>query len=156
MLYFIGKTIGQYRLYFLCPLVSAFFMVGVVGCGGPGNRIGFGKSPPDEFSVVRKPPLTLPPDYSLRPPEPGALGVREEPISVQAQNEVFGNTDDLNLGPNTDGEYALLRKADALNVNPDMKKLIDEEFTIYAQENESFFKTLLFWQENELKGEVGN
>ena len=132
----------------------ALFMVVVSACGGPGNTLGFGKSPPDEFAVVRTPPLTVPPDYSLRPPELGASGLREEPISLQAQKQVFGTTNDLKMKPNSEGEYALLRKAGALNVNPDMKKLIDEEFTIYALESESFFEALLFWRnDNELKGE---
>ena len=40
---------------------------------GPGE-FGPGQAPPDEFQVVRRAPLILPPDYSLRPPEPGAPG----------------------------------------------------------------------------------
>ena len=43
-----------------------------------------------------------------------------------------------------------------MTVNPDIKKLIDEEFTIYAQESENFFETILFWRGNNLKGEVIN
>ena len=157
MLWFRGKIYRQQHLICASVVVFALFMLVVGGCGGPGNTIGFGRTPPDEFAVVRKPPLTLPPDYSLRPPEPGALGLQEEPISVQAQKEVFGTVNDPKIDSNSAGEYALLREADALNVNPDMKKLIDEEFTIYAQESESFFEELLFWQDkNELEDEIIN
>ena len=77
-------------------------------------------------------------------------------MNTNKSNKFFF-TNDLKMKPNSEGEHALLRKAGALNVNPDMKKLIDEEFTIYAQESESFFEALLFWRnENELKGEVIN
>ena len=30
--------------------------------------LGYGKNPPDEFNVVRRAPLILPPEFSLRPP----------------------------------------------------------------------------------------
>ena len=41
----------------------------LVGCGdGFSDNFGFNKSSPDEFNVVTRPPLTLPPDYNLRPP----------------------------------------------------------------------------------------
>ena len=156
MLFFYSKVFGRYNLFSISMATLALFMIGVGGCGGPGNTIGFGKSPPDEFAVLRKPPLILPPDYSLRPPEPGALGLREKPISEQAQNEVFGEENVVKIESNSEGEYALLRKADALNANPDIKKLINEEFTIYAQETENFFETLLFWQATKPKGEVIN
>lgn len=156
MLSFCQKLFSRYNLFYICVAVLPFTMLGVGGCGGPGNTIGFEKTSPDEFAVLRKPPLTIPPDYTLRPPEPGAPGLREKPISVQAQNEVFDAGNELKADANTEGEYELLRKADALNVNPDIKKLIDEEFTIYAQESENFFETILFWRGNNLKGEVIN
>lgn len=33
--------------------------------------LGYGKNPPDEFNVVRRAPLILPPEFSLRPPSGG-------------------------------------------------------------------------------------
>ena len=47
-------------------------MLSLVGCGGMQSALGLGKSPPDEFAVVTKAPLVVPPDFSLRPPRPGA------------------------------------------------------------------------------------
>ena len=41
------------------------------GCSGTvQENLGIGKHSPDEFQVVRRAPLVLPPDYSLRPPAP--------------------------------------------------------------------------------------
>ena len=42
--------------------------------GGIGDALGLGKKAPDEFAVVRSAPLTLPPDFTLRPPRPGESG----------------------------------------------------------------------------------
>ena len=53
----------------------------------------------------------------------------------------------------SDGEYELLRQADALETNPNIKREIKEEFTIYAQESESFFEDLLFWRAEQPLGE---
>ena len=36
------------------------------------DALGMGKRSPDEFAVVKRAPLIVPPDFDLRPPEPGA------------------------------------------------------------------------------------
>src|SRR5918996_1484885 len=45
-----------------------------VGCskGTVQDALGMSKRAPDEFAVVKRAPLIVPPDYDLRPPEPGA------------------------------------------------------------------------------------
>ena len=40
-------------------------------CDSVKRAISGGKKAPDEFAVYKRPPLSLPPDYALRPPEPG-------------------------------------------------------------------------------------
>jgi len=56
-------------------VVTGFVAIAVVaGCGNKsGNILGFEKSAPDEFAVVKRAPLTLPPEYGLRPPSLGAV-----------------------------------------------------------------------------------
>ena len=44
---------------------------GLSGCNSAGQALGITKVTHDEFRVVTKAPLTIPPDYSLRPPSPG-------------------------------------------------------------------------------------
>lgn len=34
--------------------------------------LGISRSAPDEFKVVSRPPLSMPPDFNLRPPQPGS------------------------------------------------------------------------------------
>ena len=44
--------------------------VGASGCGSM-RALGGAKVTPDEFRVVTKAPLVVPPDFALRPPAPG-------------------------------------------------------------------------------------
>ena len=56
-------------------------------CGGGTNAINGRKTSPDEFEVVIRPPLTLPPNFSLRPGDTND----EEIASGQAQNALTSN-----------------------------------------------------------------
>ena len=53
---------------FLC-LACAFL---ISGCSDLKKAIGLERSTPDEFAVESRAPLTMPPDFNLRPPQPGA------------------------------------------------------------------------------------
>jgi hypothetical protein len=54
---------------------------------------GFGnRNAPNEFAVTRSPPLVIPPDFSLRPPRPGAPRPQEVSPSTQALSAMFGGT----------------------------------------------------------------
>ena len=54
------------------------------------ENLGLGKRSPDEFQVVRRAPLVLPPDYSLRPPAPGAPGPVTQDTAAQAEEILTG------------------------------------------------------------------
>ncbi|MGH7063561.1 MAG: DUF3035 domain-containing protein, partial [Stellaceae bacterium] len=43
---------------------------------------------PDEFAVESRAPLTIPPDFDLRPPEPGAARPQEKSTSQQAEQVI--------------------------------------------------------------------
>lgn len=53
-------------------LIIALAMVGACQSGDVRNTLGLDKSAPDEFKVVSRPPLSVPPEFDLRPPAPGA------------------------------------------------------------------------------------
>ncbi|WP_298686484.1 DUF3035 domain-containing protein [uncultured Sphingomonas sp.] len=84
------KTIG------LIGTVAALSALG--GCthtkaSGFGNR-----NAPNEFAVTRSPPLVIPPDFSLRPPKPGAPRPQEPNPSAQAMAAMFGGQAPLTAG----------------------------------------------------------
>ena len=67
-------------------LVPGVALLALGACTGTvQENLGLGKRSPDEFQVVRRAPLTLPPDYSLRPPEPGAAPSSTQDTSAQAR-----------------------------------------------------------------------
>jgi hypothetical protein len=66
----------------------------LAGCGEEMRKsFGLGKNAPDEFAVVRRAPLSLPPDFALRPPQPGAVRPQEGLVSDQARSTVLSQTD---------------------------------------------------------------
>jgi len=56
------------RVIVATALVAA---AGLAGCQSTQKALGMSKVTPDEFRVVTKAPLVVPPDYALRPPAPG-------------------------------------------------------------------------------------
>lgn len=56
---------------------SVAIAVALGGCGSIGNALGFSKNAPDEYEIVSKAPLVVPPDYGLRPPADNELGLKE-------------------------------------------------------------------------------
>ena len=127
--------------------------------GGIGDALGLGKNAPDEFAVVRSAPLTLPPDFTLRPPLPGEARPNEESVREQAKGALFNEAgalaiDDSSAAAATQGEAAFIERAGAADVDPNIRHIVDREFSGYASEDESFIDSLLFWQEEQLPGEV--
>ncbi|MBT3702947.1 MAG: DUF3035 domain-containing protein [Alphaproteobacteria bacterium] len=136
----------------------------VGGCSSVKNTLGLGKNAPDEFSVVKKAPLILPPDYKLRPPRPGA----QRPTAVmpvdEARSAVFGKNanqtaagaaaagQNILLGnkrpsvPKSTGELALLDNAGADPSQANVRSLIRHETTSVADKGKSFSDRLMFWR----------
>ena len=55
------------------------------GCSGFKRTIGLEPTMPDEFAVESRAPLTIPPDYNLRPPRPGQPRPQERTAAQQAR-----------------------------------------------------------------------
>lgn len=71
-------------------LVAAPLMLALAACGGPkGGVFAQRKGGPNEFVVGRAAPLTVPPDYALVPPRPGAPRPQDADSSTQALSAMF-------------------------------------------------------------------
>jgi Protein of unknown function (DUF3035) len=57
----------------------------LAGCSDLKQAIGLDPPMPDEFAVESRAPLTIPPDFDLRPPEPGAPRPQEKSTDQQAE-----------------------------------------------------------------------
>src|SRR5580698_3458643 len=60
--------------------------LGLSGCKSTQAALGMTKVVPDEFAVVTKAPLVVPPDYALRPPTPGEP--RPEELQPESQARI--------------------------------------------------------------------
>ncbi len=100
----------------------------LVGCNSFRQALGTAKNPPDEFTIVTKAPLVIPPDYNLRPPQPGAAARNEPDPDAQARDALFPQgaaAQAAALGAAySDGEKLLLSKTNALAVDPDIRRRI--------------------------------
>lgn len=116
-------------------------MLVLAGCGGGTSvreSLGIAKRPPDEFSVVSKSPLALPPDFSLRPPAPGSARPQDADTASRASVALFGPSvaggvqDGAPVGTGIAGapsesERQILALAGADRVNPNIRAVLNEE-----------------------------
>src|SRR5450432_370115 len=63
----------------------------LVGCESIREAAGVTKEPPDEFAVVTKAPLVIPPDFNLKPPKPGAVPTNQSSPTDSAQAALYGD-----------------------------------------------------------------
>lgn len=66
--------------------------VAISACSGIKEDLGLAKRAPDEFTVVKRPPLSMPPDFALRPPRPGERGPEAAEMRQQARESLIGST----------------------------------------------------------------
>ncbi|MBX6322260.1 MAG: DUF3035 domain-containing protein [Rhodospirillaceae bacterium] len=76
---------------YLGLMAATALAVALGGCQGIRESLGVGKHPPDEFQVVSRAPLSMPPDFNLRPPQPGAPRPQEGTPRDQAESALFGS-----------------------------------------------------------------
>src|SRR5882672_8480114 len=101
------------------------------GCQSFRDATGAGKNPPDEFTVLTKAPLVIPPDFNLRPPQPGVASRGEVDADLQGQAALFAPSQTeqaSNLGEAySDGEKLLLTRSNALGVDPSVRRNVNTD-----------------------------
>jgi len=85
-------------LLFAVAALGSALLLG--GCGDLRRAVGMDRSMPDEFAVESRAPLVLPPDYNLRPPQPGAARPQEMTAAERARRVID------NAGPGEPGKQA--------------------------------------------------
>ena len=100
----------------------------LTGCTAFRTAIGAVKNPPDEFTVVTKAPLVIPPDFNLRPPQPGAAARNEPDPDGLARDALFpqnGVNQAAALGAEySEGEKFLLTRTNALTIDPQIRRRV--------------------------------
>ncbi len=126
--------------------------VGVAGCQSASHALGLGKVSPDEFRVVTKAPLVLPPDYALRPPAPGQPRPQElQPESAARQALMGQRANDAR----DDGEKLLASKAGADRADPLIRYVVDDDFGALAHKDKGFANWVMFWRKDKPAADPG-
>jgi hypothetical protein len=98
---------------------------------------------PDEFRVVTKAPLVLPPDFALRPPAPGEPRPQELQPQSAARTAMMGQRE---AEVRSDGEKLLVTKAGGDKADPLIRYVVDDEFGGLAHKDKSFADWVIFWK----------
>jgi hypothetical protein len=117
-------------------------------CDSIKSDAGFGKDSPDEFAVVTKAPLVIPPDFNLHPPAPGAAAANQVEPTQAAQAALFAadpNTVAASLPANMSmGERYLLANARVQDADPGIRQQIAADAGNLRGSDDSFTDALLF------------
>jgi hypothetical protein len=124
-------------------LVGAAASLGA--CSSVGNALGFQKNGPDEFRVVAKAPLVVPPDYALRPPSPGEPRPQELQPESSARLALLGQRESA---ARSQGETLLANRAGAAKADPLIRYVMDDEFGSIAHKDKSFADRVMFWKKD--------
>ena len=136
----------------LARVAGVLVVAGALGaCGGDTARtFGFQRDPPDEFVSARRAPLSLPPDYALRPPAPGAPRPQELSAREGGEAALLGVTAVASGSANmSSGEEAFLRSAGSGPQVPSdvLRRRVDEESRRLEVADRGFADRLIFWRQ---------
>jgi Protein of unknown function (DUF3035) len=130
-------------------LLAAVALLG--GCEGMKQDLGIGvKRPPDEFTVYSRAPLSLPPDFGLRPPANATTAASQSaaPREIARQAMLGGTPAAANAAApvgSSPGVQELLQRTGAANAQSDIRAQVNRETTILAEADQSFVERLMFW-----------
>lgn len=111
-------------------MIAAVAGLGVAlsGCQSVREATGVAKLAPDEFTILTKAPLIVPPDYNLRPPQPGAADRNMGSPVDEARDALFQedpNAAAAALGDGySDAERQLLARSGGSIADPSIRQQI--------------------------------
>jgi hypothetical protein len=139
-------------------LVAQLLLAACAG-GSVQRALGLSKRSPDEFAVVSRAPLIVPPDFELRPPRPGETRPQVGTTADQARATLLGEAaaqratpvaGDARADPGpvaSGGQQALLQEAGGTAVDPAIRQRIAAENQSLARVEDALFTRLLQWRE---------
>ena len=131
------KYSWQYGLAVLLPII------GLAGCGQLAQTFGYGKNPPDEFAIIRKSPLIIPPDYQLKPPLTTIEGLQPLPEQNKVRTLLTNATPPPADTELSEGERKLLMLAGASNSSDSIRAQIDRDGQTVVPKKDNFVERLL-------------
>lgn len=126
-------------------LLSFVFALGA--CSNTRETLGLNRDAPDEFAVVKRAPLAMPPSYQLQPPRPGTPRPQEQGTRETAQRVVFGTEPETQSNPRgiSAAEDALLQEAGAHAIDPSIRRVVDSETSQIDETQQPVVDRILGW-----------
>lgn len=112
-------------------------------CSSVRQTIGLSKVTPDEFLTVSTAPLSVPPEYGLRPPAPGQPRPQELAPESAARQILLGQRQAVTRSP---GEQILVAQAGGDRADPLARYVVDDEFGDLTHKEENWANRIMFWR----------
>jgi hypothetical protein len=112
------------------------------------ENLGLANVAPDEFSVITRAPLSVPPNFEIRPPRPGADRPMEISTRDTARKTVFGVSDvnrDTGVVKSNSNVDGFLARVGVSDTNDDIRAVLDSET---PQDTRTTAERLLFMSGN--------
>ena len=122
--------------------------VALCGCQSVREATGVAKLAPDEFTILTKAPLIVPPDYNLRPPQPGAADRNLSSPADMARTALFqqqdASTAAARLGQDySESERLLLARSGGSLADPAIRQQIGIDSS-QSDQGEEFARDIIF------------
>ncbi len=118
----------------------------LAGCSGDelSRNIGLTRDVPDEFTVTTRAPLSMPPDFSIRPPSPGATRPQERSASASAEAALNPQAALAGNVAQSAGEKALVGAAGPA-APTSIRSEVNKEASLQSNDR-SLTDRLMFWR----------
>ena len=127
-------------------LASVLLPLAACGSGSDlARNIGLTRDAPDEFTVSTRAPLSMPPDFSLPAPLPGATRPQEQSARASAEAALVPQTALATQNTTTSAGEAALLNAAGPNVPSSIRNQVDREASLEAN-NRGFTDKLMVWK----------
>lgn len=122
------------------------------GCTQTTKALGITKNAPNEFNILTKAPLVVPPEYNLRPPQIGTSSAENNYTQKAARDALIG---DIDSAEPTRGEIVLMSKAGVGSANQGIRLDIDGQNSV-ERKTEGFTDRVLFWRDGQVVNPDGS
>tara|TARA_X000000950_G_scaffold93176_2_gene117307 strand:+ start:1579 stop:2121 length:543 start_codon:yes stop_codon:yes gene_type:complete len=126
-------------------LCSCAVLMLASGCSSVKDRLGLNKKAPDEFKVLKRAPLEMPPSMTLPSPRPGQQRPQEQDTQSAAAEAVFGeeNVPSAHSSTKSQSGLTLLQQAGAQNADPNIREKVTRETEELNKTNKTVAEKLI-------------
>lgn len=135
----------------MITLAALIVATGGTACQSTTKALGLNSAAPNEFNILTKAPLVVPPEYNLRPPQVGASSAENNYSQQAARRALIGDIDEAEP---TRGEIVLMTKAGVGRANQEIRLEIDGQNSV-ERKSDGFTNRVMFWKDGAVQLPTG-